>query len=269
LWATLLYLALAHYPIARTNHLNLEMRDMEIPTRLIESLQSAKRVTVLTGAGISAESGVPTFRDAQTGLWARYRPEELAMPEAFRRNPKLVWEWYARRRERVAQANPNAGHLALVEMEKRMPRFKLITQNVDGLHRGAGSHNVIELHGNIMRTKCFREGMVIETWDDTGETPPRCPRCGGPLRPDVVWFGEALPADALRAAIEASQSCDVFFSIGTSGVVKPAASLPYEALRHGAIVVEVNPDETPLSPRATFVLRGLAGRVLPVLVRAT
>jgi NAD-dependent deacetylase len=138
---------------------------------------------------------------------------------------------------------------------------------VDGLHRRAGSQNVIELHGNITRTKCFREDVVIETWADTDETPPRCPRCGGPLRPDVVWFGEALPADALRAAIEASRSCDVFFSIGTSGLVEPAASLPYDALRHGATVVEVNPDETPLTPHATFVLRGPAGEMLPALVR--
>jgi NAD-dependent deacetylase len=231
-------------------------------------LRAAQRVTALTGAGISAESGVPTFRDAQTGLWARYRPEELATPEAFRRNPGLVWDWYIWRRERVAQAHPNPGHRALAEMESRVPQFTLVTQNVDGLHRRAGSQNVIELHGNITRTKCFREGVVVEAWADTGEVPPRCPRCGGLLRPDVVWFGEALPTDALRAAIEASRSCEVFFSIGTSSVVEPAASLPYEALRYDATVVEVNPDETPLTPRATFVLRGPAGVVLPGLVRA-
>jgi NAD-dependent deacetylase len=238
-----------------------------VPGPLVEALRAAQRVTALTSAGISAESGVPTFRDAQTGLWARYRPEELATPEAFRRNPQLVWEWYAWRREMVSKANPNAGHLALVQMESHAPQFTLVTQNVDGLHRRAGSRNVIELHGNIMRTKCFREDIVIETWADTGEVPPRCPRCGGLLRPDVVWFGEALPADALEVAIEASRSCDVFFSIGTSGLVEPAASLPHEALRRGAVVVEVNPDETPLTPRATFVLRGPAGEVLPGLVR--
>ncbi len=243
--------------------------DWEIPTALTEALRKAVRITALTGAGISAESGVPTFRDAQTGLWARYRPEELATPEAFRRNPKRVWEWYAWRREMVAKANPNPGHLALAEMESRVPQFTLVTQNVDGLHRRAGSRNVIELHGNIMRTKCFREDGVVEAWADTGEVPPRCPRCGGLLRPDVVWFGEALPADALGTAIEAAQSCDVFFSIGTSGLVEPAASLPYEALRRGAVVVEVNPDETPLTSRATFVLCGPASEVLPSLVRTT
>ncbi len=169
--------------------------DLEIPTELIEALRKAARVTALTGAGISAESGVPTFRDAQTGLWAKYRPEELATTEAFRRNPRLVWDWYTWRRERVAQAHPNPGHLALAEMEKRVPQFTLVTQNVDGLHRRAGSRNVIELHGNIMRTKCFHEDIMVEAWADTGETPPSCPHCGGPLRPDVVWFGEALPAD--------------------------------------------------------------------------
>ncbi len=234
-------------------------------------MSTASHIAVLTGAGVSAESGVPTFRDAQTGLWAKYRPEELATPDAFRRNPKLVWEWYAWRRERVAQADPNPGHLALAEMESRVPQFTLVTQNVDGLHRRAGSRNVIELHGNITRTKCFREDVVVETWADTGEVPPRCPRCGGLLRPDVVWFGESLPAepaDALEAAIEASRSCAVFFSMGTSSVVEPAASLPYEALRRGAVVVEINPAETPLTPRATFVLRGPAGEVLPKLVRA-
>jgi len=234
---------------------------------LIEALRNAQHIAVLTGAGISAESGLSTFRDAQTGLWARYRPEDLATPQAFERNPRLVWEWYAWRRQVVAQARPNAGHLALVEMERRLARLTLITQNVDGLHQRAGSRQVIELHGNIQRTKCFRENVVIEKWPDTDDVPPRCPRCGGLLRPDVVWFGEALPLEALRLAVAAANTCQVFMSVGTSGLVQPAASLAYQALAKGALVVEVNPDSTPLSAHATC-LNGPAGQVLPALVQA-
>jgi NAD-dependent deacetylase len=215
----------------------------------------------------SAESGVPTFREAQTGLWARYNPEELATPQAFQRNPRLVWEWYTWRRELVNRAQPNPGHLALVALEQQLPRFTLITQNVDGLHQQAGSQTVLELHGNINRTKCFQENIVIDEWPDTGETPPPCPRCGGLLRPDVVWFGEALPHDMLEAALEAAARCDLFFTIGTSALVQPAAFLPYEALRYGAAVVEINPDETSFTPNATYALHSPAGQILPALVR--
>lgn len=238
---------------------------------LIQTLRQARHIVVLTGAGISAESGVPTFRDAQTGLWARYSPEELATPQAFRRNPRLVWEWYAWRRELVSKAEPNPGHLALAELEaQRTPdacRFTLITQNVDGLHQRAGSRNVIELHGNLNRTKCFDEGLIIASWPRTSEVPPPCPRCGGYLRPDVVWFGETLPPQALEAAMAAAQTCDVFLSIGTSALVHPAASLPYYALQTGAVVVEINPDTTPLTTSATYVLQGPAGQVLPHLLK--
>jgi NAD-dependent deacetylase len=240
----------------------------DIPSPLVEALRAASHAAALTGSGISAESGVPTFRDPQDGLWAKYRPEELATPQAFRRNPKLVWDWYTWRRQVVAQAMPNPGHLALVELERRIPRLTLITQNVDGLHQRAGSRAVVELHGNINRTKCFREGVVVEAWDDSGQLPPTCPRCGGPLRPDVVWFGETLPLDALQAAVEAAGTCQVFFSIGTSGLVEPAASLAYAALRRGALVVEINPAATPLTDRAVH-LRGPAGQVLPALMQAT
>ena len=240
---------------------------MDIPSSLVEALRVAHHVAVLTGSGISAESGVPTFRDAQDGLWAKYRPEELATPQAFRRNPGLVWDWYTWRRRLVAQAAPNAGHLALVELGRRVPRLTLITQNVDGLHQRAGSQAVIELHGNINRTTCSREGVVVETWADPGQSPPACPHCGGPLRPDVVWFGETLPLDALQAAADAAGTCQIFFSIGTSGLVEPAASLAYAALRRGALVVEVNPAATPLTDHAVH-LRGPAGQVLPALVQA-
>lgn len=223
-------------------------------------------VVVLTGAGISAESNIPTFRDAMTGLWANYRAEELATPRAFAANPRLVWEWYEWRRGLVAGAEPNAGHLALVELERYVSDFTLVTQNVDGLHQRAGSRNVIELHGNITRTKCFNDGYIVESWPPTTEVPPRCPDCGGYLRPDVVWFGEALPYQASQAAFDAAQHCDIFLSIGTSALVHPAASLPYEALMSGATVVEINPNETPLTGDATYVLHGPAGTILPALV---
>lgn len=234
---------------------------------LIRTLRTAQHIAVLTGAGVSAESGIPTFRDAQTGLWAQYRAEDLATPAAFERNPKLVWDWYAWRSEIARKAQPNPGHYALAEMQQHVPHFTLITQNVDGFHQLAGNTRVIELHGNLTRTKCSREDVVIDQWSASEEVPPRCPRCGAYLRPDVVWFGERLPADALEAAAQAATTCDVFFSIGTSGLVEPAASLARIALQYAAAVVEVNPTVTPLTSRATFVLQGASGEVLPDLVK--
>ena len=241
---------------------------MTIPAELIQQLVKATHVAVLTGAGVSAESGVPTFRDAQTGLWAKYSPEELATPSAFRRNPRLVWEWYEWRRKLVANAKPNPAHLALAAMEKRFEQFHLITQNVDGLHQRAGSTAVIELHGNITCTKCFDEDTVVLNWPDTGDVPPKCPNCGGLLRPDVVWFEEAMPETEMNLATQASTNCDVFLSIGTSTVVYPAASLPFEALRSGAIVVEINPQSTSLTSHAHYVLQGKAGEMVPLLLAA-
>jgi NAD-dependent deacetylase len=240
---------------------------MNIPSSLINSLRSARKAAALTGAGVSAESGVPTFREAQSGLWARFRPEDLATPQAYQRDPKLVWEWYAWRRELVGGAAPNLGHYALAELERCLPEFTLITQNVDGLHYQAGSRKLIELHGNIQRTKCVGEGTIVDSWAETMETPPRCPHCGDRLRPDVVWFGEALPPAALDAAYQAAETCEIFLSIGTSGLVQPAASLPLVALQAGAVVVEINPTETPLSPLAQYVLTGPSGVILPELVR--
>lgn len=240
----------------------------EIPLQLIHALRNADRVTVLTGAGISAESGIPTFRDAQTGLWAQFNPEELASPEGFLKNPRRVWEWYALRREKIHEVKPNPGHYALAEMEKRLPAFTLITQNVDGLHRKAGSKNVIELHGNILKTKCFKNEHPVEAWPQTDELPPRCPKCGSLLRPDVVWFGEPLPTEAFAKASSAARSCDLFFSIGTSSLVYPAAALPHEALHHHAPVVEINPEPTPFSTQADSSLRDPSGEILPRLLEA-
>lgn len=238
--------------------------------RAREAIASARSIVVLTGAGISAESGIPTFRDAMTGLWSRFRPEDLATPEAFRSDPRTVWEWYAARRERVAEARPNPGHEALARLERRAgaggAAYLLVTQNVDGLHAVAGSERLVELHGNIRRVKCFDRGHRVATWPRDGPVPPACPRCGSALRPDVVWFGEALPQEAIAAALAAARGCDLFLSVGTSGLVEPAASLPLAALERGARVIEVNPVATPLTRRAWIALAGPAGEVLPRLV---
>jgi NAD-dependent deacetylase len=241
---------------------------MTIPQSLASAIARARSVTVLTGAGVSAESGVPTFRDAQTGLWAQFDPQKLATPDAFRCNPKLVWDWYAWRRKLVAKADPNAGHRALAVLEGRVSDFVLITQNVDGLHRRAGSRNVVELHGNIGRVKCSRENTIVEHWTEVGDEVPRCAGCGALLRPDVVWFEETLPPDALQAAEDAARRCQILLVVGTSAEVYPAAALPYYAKSAGATIVEINPNPTPLSDVADYVLRAPAGAVLPALVAA-
>ncbi len=244
-------------------------QSFEIPQGLIDKLRTARHVAILTGAGVSAESGVPTFRDAQTGLWAQYNPMELATPQAFQRDPKLVWEWYAWRRQLVAQVEPNAAHRALAEMEKHVPRFTLITQNVDSLHQRAGSVNIIELHGNLARTKRWDDNVIVEHWEETGEVPPRCPETGSLLRPDVVWFGEMLPPGAIEAASDAATGCDLFLSIGTSGQVEPAASLPHLAQRSGATVAIINPDVRGQDSDLLYKIAGPAGQALPALLRAT
>ncbi len=225
-------------------------------------------MAALTGAGVSKESGLRTFRDAQTGLWSEYKPTELASPEAYERDPKLVWDWYAMRREKVGEVEPNPGHFALVDMAHHIPDFSLITQNVDNLHLKAGSSRVIELHGNLGRVKCSSCGQQAKTWDEADGDVPRCEACGGLLRPDVVWFGESLPRAELEAAVEAARACQVFFSIGTSGTVQPAASLAYAARNRGAVVVEINPEPTPLTQKVDFALHGKSGEILPALVRA-
>lgn len=241
---------------------------VNFPAELVSLLRGTSKLVALTGAGVSQESGLRTFRDAQTGLWAQYRPEELASPEAFRRDPKLIWDWYAWRREAVKGVRPNPGHYALAEMEKRIPAFTLITQNVDGLHRMAGNQKMLELHGNIQRVRCADCYTIAETWDDDIESVPRCRECGGLLRPDVVWFGEALPRDQLEAAVEAARSCEVFLSIGTSGLVQPAASLAFAAHNRGATVIEINAEPTPLTSKANYVFQGRSGEILPRVVES-
>lgn len=240
------------------------------PDTLLTALAGAQHVAVLTGAGISAESGVPTFRD-KNGLWQKFRPEELASMNGFLRNPDLVWEWYQSRREVIYSVQPNPGHTALATMENLFPTFTLITQNIDRLHQRAGSKNVYELHGNIIENYCVRCKHPFDyTYTDNPEQKevPRCPLCGGLIRPAVVWFGEMLPEDTLLAAQEAAIECDVFMSIGTSAEVYPAAQLPLSAREAGAYLVEINPTPTHLTPLADTAILAPAGQVLPELLRA-
>jgi NAD-dependent deacetylase len=240
---------------------------MPILPGLIDLLRGSTRVAVLTGAGVSAESGLPTFRDAMSGLWSQYKPEDLASPEAFERDPEMIWEWYSMRRLKAGDVQPNPGHYALVEMACHFPSFTLITQNVDGLHQRAGSQDVIELHGNITRVRCSSGCGVFSAWDDIPGHVPVCPACGNKLRPDVVWFGEMLPPAALDAATAAARHSDLFISIGTSGLVQPAASLAYLAIQNGARVAEINAEATPLTSEADYFLQGMSGAILPELLK--
>lgn len=222
-------------------------------------------MTVLTGAGISADSGVPTFRGAE-GLWKDFRPEELASPEAFERDPLLVWEWYNWRRELLATKDPNPGHKALVELEKSTEKFWLITQNVDGLHATAGSQNLSEIHGNIWKVRCTGCGIVEDNRDVPIEILPKCHTCHGLFRPHIVWFGESLDAQDLRNSYAALESCEVLLIIGTSGTVYPAASFAAVAKNRGAFVAEVNLDQTPNSGLVDIAVQGRAKDILPQLL---
>lgn len=242
---------------------------MEVMDELIEKtaqmLTTVKSVVVFTGAGVSKESGIPTFRDAQEGLWANYDPQALATPEGFEADPKLVWQWYEWRRLKVREVQPNEGHLAIVELAKLIPKLTVITQNVDGLHARAGSKDVLELHGSIARHFCFDERHPATDVKDGLDEPPIC-WCGSLIRPAVVWFGEALPGRVLEEAFEFARTCDLMFVVGTAGVVYPAASLPYIAKDEGACVVEINPEATPITDIADVFLPGYSGEVLPQIV---
>jgi NAD-dependent deacetylase len=231
----------------------------------VRILTDASSIVVSTGAGISAESGIPTFRDAPNALWANYDPHQLATREGFRRDPALVWRWYADRREVIAHAEPNPGHLAIAALETMFDSFTLVTQNIDNLHRKAGSANPIEVHGNIFRYKCFDKNHPIDTLPDGKQVPPRC-HCGSAIRPDVVWFGE-LPAPEIERAYEALKRCDAILVVGTSGTVYPAAGFAEVAKQVGAKVIVVNPEPTP-QIRSDVFLQGPAGEILPAVLRA-
>lgn len=242
------------------------MTDASALDRAREALAGARRVAVLTGSGASAESGVPTFRDA-TGLWEQVRLEDVATPEAFAADPAGVWRWYDARRRDVANAEPNPAHRALAQLEDRVATLTLITQNVDGLHRAAGSSRVVELHGSLWDPRCTGCGATRpDRRVPLPELPPRCPDCGEWQRPGVVWFGEALPAGALEEAAQAAREAEVFLSVGTAAEVEPAASLPRLARQAGTFVVEINPQPSAVAGEVDLALRGPAGELLPRLV---
>lgn len=261
---------------------------------LLERLRSCCKAAVFTGAGMSAESGIPTFRDAQTGLWAKFNPQEVASTEAFRKNPQRVWDWYVHRAEFIRDALPNAGHQAVADLQRLLPDVTVITQNIDNLHQKAGSRNVLELHGSLFRLKAFVDAYEAEdpdaspvichvcdgyavyehcdpyaTKEDLAaialkEGPvPRCPGCGCLLRPDIVWFGEPLDIDILEGAIRTADDCDLMICIGSSLEVQPAASIPYRAKWGKAVVIEINPEQTPFSDEADLFIQGKAAEVLP------
>lgn len=231
-------------------------------------LQGAQRVVCFTGAGVSAESGITTFRDAQTGLWAHFDPMQLASQQGFAADPGLVWQWYMHRLAQVEKAVPNAGHTALAHLESCKRFFTLVTQNVDDLHERAGGRHILHLHGLIRRFHCntclFEHELGAQ--ERFAMQPPRCIGCGGLIRPSVVWFGESLPGRVLTRAMLESERCDVCMVVGTSGVVYPAAQLPYWAHQKGAHVIEVNPEETPISAIADIHLRAASGDLLPRLI---
>ncbi len=236
---------------------------MEISENLIARLQSADSVVFFTGAGISAESGIPTFR-GKDGIWNKLKPEELANFNAFMRNPEMVWEWYKYRRGIVHQSKPNDGHIAIARFEEIIKKVSVVTQNIDNLHRRAGSRNIYELHGNIERNYCIKCRTFYNDDLDIKDKVPRCV-CGGLIRPDVVWFGEYLPEDQYSGAERVSSACDIFFVVGTTGIVFPAASLIYSAKRAGAYIVEVNVEETEVSSVAGESYFGEAGKILPAI----
>lgn len=233
------------------------------PAELASCFKPDSKVVVLTGAGVSAESGIATFRDKSTGLWAKFNPKELANFTAFLHDPNLVWQWYQFRKETIQSVRPNPGHYALVDLQTLFPDFSLITQNIDNLHQRAGSTSVLELHGNIERNYCIKCGAF-----KSGITtlPPHCDVCGGLVRPDVVWFGEALPAGVLENAFRKTSDCTIFMVIGTSAEVYPAAGLPFEAARDGKVVVVINPEETPVSTLSRYHVFARSGEYLPLLV---
>jgi len=239
---------------------------LEFSNELLSRLKSSKNVGSVCGAGISQESGVPTFR-GEEGLWKKYKPEELANFDAFIKNPELVWEWYNYRKKLISEVEPNPGHYALSEMENLFDNFLIITQNVDNLHRKAGSRNLIEIHGNIMSSKCIKCNRRYNDlpFHENVISVPKC-KCGGIIRPEVIWFGELIPEDLLRRCYEFLKECQLLFVIGTSGFVYPAASFPLIAKENGAYLVEINSEETNISYMMDEILLGPSGKILPEIV---
>jgi len=245
---------------------------MFTPVDVKKVIENTQHLVVFTGAGVSAESGVPTFRDALTGLWENFDPEALATPEAFAENPDFVWGWYEWRRKLLLEVQPNAAHYAIAELAKRVPKFTLITQNVDDLHERAGSTDVLHLHGSLFTPRCFDCGRSYEFTQaptltkEQRITPPQCEHCSGNIRPGVVWFGESLPQKEIQTAFDAAQNCDFLLSIGTSGIVYPAAHIPEVAAQNSATVVHINPQKPPTHGYAEYNLQGAAGDILPMLL---
>lgn len=240
------------------------MSDIKLSTEFINKLSESEKIVFFTGAGISAESGIPTFR-GKDGIWNKLKPEELANFNAFMRNPQMVWEWYNHRKKIIHESKPNAGHIAIAEFEKYFDDVTVVTQNIDNLHRRAGSNKIYELHGNIERNYCINCRTFYNEELNFSEGVPKC-KCGGLIRPDVVWFGEFLPADQLEASEKAAINSDIFFVVGTSAVVYPAAGLVYTAKRAGSYIVEVNIEETEVSSIADISFFGEAGKVLPEIL---
>ena len=239
---------------------------MNVPNEVIKRIREAGKIVVLTGAGVSAESGISTFRD-KDGWWSKYDPTELASPSGFERDPALVWQWYQYRRGKIRDNEPNAGHYALSELERMTPEFTLITQNVDRYHQQAGSKNIIELHGNIIENKCYSCGVMHRgNVDEEGKEPENCEECGGLIRPNVVWFGESLPHGAIERAQEETEEADIFMSIGTSAMVYPAAELPMLAKRSGVYAIEINSERTVISDYMDMHLHGKSGEILKEIV---
>ncbi len=243
------------------------MKGKDVYAEAAEMLAGAKDIVALTGAGVSKESGIDTFRE-KGGLWEKVDVEKMASLPGFLDDPVKVWSWYMDRHDSVTKARPNPGHFALAELEKRSPSFTLVTQNIDGLHQAAGSVNVVELHGSIRRTRCLDEGTVFETWPERGSgLPPKC-GCGALLRPDIVWFGESLPEDAIRRSFTKARECDLMLVVGTSAVVQPAGLLPLEARQSGAAVIEINPESTAISSFVNLSIFEPSGTALPRLIEA-
>lgn len=240
------------------------MSEIKLTTEFINKLSESEKIVFFTGAGISAESGIPTFR-GKDGIWNKLKPEELANFNAFMRNPQMVWEWYNHRKKIIHESKPNAGHIAIAEFEKYFDDVTVVTQNIDNLHRRAGSNKIYELHGNIERNYCINCRTFYNEELNFSEGVPKC-KCGGLIRPDVVWFGEFLPADQLEASEKAAINSDIFFVVGTSAVVYPAAGLVYTAKRAGSYIVEVNIEETEVSSIADISFYGEAGKVLPEIL---